>query len=162
MANQPGGLIDDAAAAYGSSISDLAAHAHLAHTHLLELHSQFVPHAAIPPPPYTATITTGFAWARRPGEGFAYAIRVDVSVGGDGHAEQPFWTCSAAHDVTYTVESPDNYTDDDAIAFGMTNGTIAAWPYLREVVQSTSVRSGLAPVVLDVIRPTPIQAAGGA
>ncbi len=134
--------------------AEIVPHVHLANTRLLELQCQFVPFVAIPEPPYTFGIETGVAWARRP-DGFSYAIRVNVSVGPDSRPEDPFWTCSAAHDVSYMAEDADRFSDESALAFGMTSAVMTAWPYLRETVQAMSARSGIAPVVLDVIRFVP-------
>ncbi|HWE55810.1 MAG TPA: hypothetical protein VG435_09865 [Acidimicrobiales bacterium] len=134
---------------------DLAAHivphVHLAAARLFEVHASFVMGAQIPDPPYTFTTGIGFAWARRE-DGFGYVIRCEVTAFPLDELEQPFWKCEAAHELTYQAENADQFSDEEAIPFGMSSGVLAAWPYLRETVQSMSARSGLNPIVLDVIR----------
>lgn len=137
-----------------SRAANLVPHVRLATTRLLELHCAFAPMREIPAPPYEFATEVGIAWARRD-DGFGFAVKVDVRVGAVGGANDPFWTCTAAQDLTYLVEDTGRFSDEDAIAFGMTSAVVAAWPYLREAVQNSSARAGLNPVVLDVIRVMP-------
>ena len=129
----------------------LVPHVRLVATRLLELRSGFVPSTVVPEPPYTIKIEASFAWVRRD-DGFSYSFKVEVNAGPEDHIEVPFWTCVTAQELTYLVKDVKNFADEDAAAFGNSSGLMAAWPYLREVVQSISTRSGLAPVILDVIR----------
>lgn len=43
-------------------------------------------------------------------------------------------------------------TDEELTAFAETNATLNAWPYLREAIQSTSVRMGMPPILLPLFR----------
>jgi preprotein translocase subunit SecB len=132
----------------------LVPHVHLTGTRLIELHCQFIPDVVIPPSPYTYKLDAGLAWQRHE-DGFSYAVKADVAVGPEGNPDEPFWTCSVAQDMYYRVDGADQFEDAEAMDFGLTSGVMAAWPYLREAIQSSSVRAGLSPVVLDVMRLTP-------
>ena len=137
-----------------SRAANLAPHVRLASARLLELHCAFEQTREIPSPPYEFATEVALAWARRD-DGFSFAVKVDVRVGAVGGVHDPFWTCTAAQDLAYLVEDAGRFPDEDAVAFGMTGAVVAAWPYLREAVQNSSVRAGLNPVVLDVIRAIP-------
>src|SRR5207245_514725 len=58
---------------------------------------------------------------------------------------------------SYTVEGGPEGADRDAFfdAFARVNAVHNAWPYLREVVQSTGARMGLPPIVFPVHRMQP-------
>jgi hypothetical protein len=43
-------------------------------------------------------------------------------------------------------------TDAEAKAFGQYNAAFNAWPYLRELVHSLSMRMGLAPLVVPLLK----------
>jgi hypothetical protein len=124
---------------------------HLADVRLLELNASFAPFAHIPEAPYTFTVQVGFSFARRD-DGFSYAIRADVGAYPLDQSEgTPFWSCTAAYDLNYTINDPGRFDDDEAVAFGMTSGVFAAWPYLRHQVQSISAQARLNPILLDVM-----------
>lgn len=62
----------------------------------------------------------------------------------------------AEFELTYGLDSAPPTPNRDALlsAFAHINGTWNAWPYLRELVQSTTARMTLPPVVLPVFRVT--------
>ncbi|MCI0701749.1 MAG: hypothetical protein L0241_11755, partial [Planctomycetia bacterium] len=55
--------------------------------------------------------------------------------------------------LTYTLSSNDGLTDEHIAAFGELNGVYNAWPFLREYVQSTTIRMGLPPLTLPLFNP---------
>lgn len=129
----------------------LVPHVTLGTIRLVELASRFVPGMAAAPAPYDVAANASVAWRRNP-NGFSYAVKADVKVGPPGKPDEHFWVCSAVVELIYLVEESQKFSDDQAIAFGNTSGLIAGWPYVRETVQSTSVRFGLAPITVGVIQ----------
>jgi preprotein translocase subunit SecB len=62
------------------------------------------------------------------------------------------FTLNATQEVNYAVTDPTSYSDEEIGVFGVTSALLTVYPYLRELVQSTSLRCGLAPIVLDLVR----------
>lgn len=93
----------------------------------------------------------------------AYACKVEVNVVASAHDNHPVFTCTAVYEVRYRVPVDSDFDEREVIAFGMTSAAMAAWPYLREEVQSASLRCGIhQPIVLDVLRqPAPTQPPNG-
>ena len=126
-------------------------HISLRGTRLLELRCAFQSPATIPEPPYSNAVETSFAWSRRE-DGLAFAFKVDIKAAPQNAVEHPFWTCSVVYEVTYAAEDPARFNDEQVQAFGRSSGLLAAWPYLRETIHAVSAKSGLAPILLDVVR----------
>ena len=53
--------------------------------------------------------------------------------------------------LEYSLDKAIPITDEAATAFGRMNGIFNVWPYWREYVQSTSMRTGLPPVKLSLM-----------
>lgn len=54
--------------------------------------------------------------------------------------------------VTYSLDSFEDLSEENFRAFAELNGIFNAWPYWRELVQSTTARMGLDQVVVPVYR----------
>lgn len=93
----------------------------------------------------------GFQWRRDP-DGISYAFRLASRVTPQSDTELVVFQCDIVFELKFLLDDAGDYSDDECQAFGSTSGLFAAWPYLREVLQSTSMRCGLPPIVLDVIR----------
>lgn len=58
--------------------------------------------------------------------------------------------------LVYELREPANVTTEDANEFAAVNGLLHAWPYWRELAQSTSVRMGLPPLLIQTFKiPSP-------
>lgn len=80
-------------------------------------------------------------------ETVSYSIEFRVS-GNDGEALHIFGT----FDVIYNIPGEAQGTQDDLDAFGNVSVMFSVHPYIRELVQSLTVRAGLPPLVLDTLR----------
>jgi hypothetical protein len=58
----------------------------------------------------------------------------------------------ADFELHYRLPEGISATDEEASIFAETNATLNAWPYLRETIQSTSVRMGVPPILLPLFR----------
>jgi preprotein translocase subunit SecB len=54
--------------------------------------------------------------------------------------------------VYQLLEDAPEFDDDHLEAFGAFTGVFAAHPYVREALQNLTIRLGLPPLVLDVVR----------
>ena len=54
----------------------------------------------------------------------------------------------AAFRLAYEIRDVDGIQDTDPQQFAIVNGVLHAWPYWREIAQSTTVRMGLAPLLV--------------
>jgi hypothetical protein len=55
-------------------------------------------------------------------------------------------------DLHYHLHEPSNFPDDEELdAFAKINSVFNAWPYWRELAQSTSVRMGIPPIVIPLL-----------
>jgi hypothetical protein len=66
--------------------------------------------------------------------------------------DPPFLSIRASFALEYTVESINDFGDENIRAFAETNGIFNAWPYWREYVQSTSARMGFPVMTIPVFR----------
>lgn len=102
------------------------------------------------------TADVGVGWTRVPG-GFACAARVEVEARESEAEDHLVFECETAYELTYEVPENSNPSDTEIVSFALTSATMSAWPYLREAVQSASVRCGLQPIILEVLRqPIPL------
>lgn len=67
--------------------------------------------------------------------------------------DPPDFVIEAEFALEYEIASETEFADEEIDAFAEMNGTFNAWPYWRELVQSTSARLGVAPLVVPVYRP---------
>lgn len=64
-----------------------------------------------------------------------------------------------AMELSYTIPKDEPFDESDLAEFARVNGVLHAWPYWREVAQSSSVRLGLTPLVVGNYRvPSPYDA----
>lgn len=54
--------------------------------------------------------------------------------------------------LDYAIEDVSGIRDGDSEHFALANGMLHAWPYWRELAHSTSVRMGLAPLVVGTLK----------
>lgn len=93
----------------------------------------------------------GFGWQRLEGAiGFAFPTTVEANATDD--VDNVVWVCTATQELVYQVQGPEDFSDEEIAAFGATSGALTAYPYIRELVYSASVRSGLEPILLDLLR----------
>lgn len=57
--------------------------------------------------------------------------------------------------LSYDLATEDEFSADSLQSFAELNGVYNAWPYWREICQSTCARAGLHGIVAPVFRPTP-------
>jgi hypothetical protein len=85
--------------------------------------------------------------------GLGYGVRLNLRVSSEVEEPHPLvWECTLLQEVLYAIEDPESYSQDEIVAFGGSTGVLTAYPYIRETVQSLSWRSGIGPIVLDVLR----------
>jgi preprotein translocase subunit SecB len=101
---------------------------------------------------FTIVSDLGVGWNRQPEGTIAYAVRVNVRLVATAHNDHLVFECNTACELVYAVSDPQNYEDREFLAFGMTTAVFASWPYLREIVQNSSIRCGLQPIILEVLR----------
>lgn len=89
-----------------------------------------------------ATRTTSSDSATEPGEGGAESPDSDISI----------FNIQANWLLQYAVHNDEKIDPDDVVSFGEISGAFAAHPYMRELAQSLTLRMGLPPLVLDVVR----------
>lgn len=84
------------------------------------------------------------------------AIEFEISIT-TGDPPRDVLELGAVFELSYGVDSPPPPEHRDVLlnAFAHLNGTYNAWPYVRELVQSTTARMALPPVVLPVFRVGP-------
>lgn len=82
---------------------------------------------------------------------FSYRVTASGKPGEDAD-EEPVAELEVTLVLVYQLTSDVELADDELGAFGSVMGTFTAHPYLREAVQSLSVRIGLPPLTLDVVR----------
>jgi hypothetical protein len=58
------------------------------------------------------------------------------------------WELHVRFELAYDLNDPSTIQEDDPEHFAVANGLLHAWPYWREIAQSTSVRMGLTPLVI--------------
>lgn len=58
----------------------------------------------------------------------------------------------ARFELSYSGLDPEQYSDKDLEHFAAFNSVFNAWPYWRELAQTTSQRMGLSPLVIPVFR----------
>lgn len=128
----------------------LAAEVHLLHTRLLDFSCALRP----PARPWSGDLFTapelGFGWHRLDA-GIGYALHLSVKAVPVQDQENVLWTCDATQEIVYTVDNPGRFSDDELGAFAVTSAALTVYPFLRELVHSASLRSGL-PLLLDVLR----------
>lgn len=84
-----------------------------------------------------------------------FDIRVDAHLSGmaeDGKTELIELTCTLDLRYRVTEEYEGDLSEALVDAFGGTNGKYNAWPYMREAFQSLTVRLGLQPFTLPLMR----------
>ena len=54
--------------------------------------------------------------------------------------------------LVYELEDPSRLQEADPEHFAFVNGTLHAWPYWREIAQSTTVRMGLDPLMIGTFK----------
>ncbi len=64
----------------------------------------------------------------------------------------PLFTIEASFKLTYSIKAFDDLPDPNLEAFAQVNGVFNAWPYWRELVQSTSAKLGIRPIIVPVFR----------
>lgn len=79
-------------------------------------------------------------------------LRVELRVKSNG---SPLATFETSYRLAYGMAPgaiPETDQLEDFTQFSAVNGIFHAWPYFREIVQSSSGRMGLAPIVLPLLR----------
>jgi hypothetical protein len=86
----------------------------------------------------------------------------DAEAEGDEVADAFFHGVLGLFVVYELPEDRPEWDEADFEAFANISATFAAWPYIREILQSLTSRAGIPPLVLDVLR-APLEAtpAGG-
>jgi hypothetical protein len=103
----------------------------------------------------TSTVVSEIGPARIP-ESKQVLVMVSFALkstqGDEIDSEEPL-SIKASFMLSYSVSSLDGIDDEHLKAFAATNGVFNAWPYWRELVQSTTCRMGLVkPVIVPVFR----------
>jgi hypothetical protein len=65
---------------------------------------------------------------------------------------EPFVTISVALELRYRVPKDFGATREELQAFAADNGVFNAWPYFREIIQTTSARMELPPILIPLYR----------
>ncbi len=79
---------------------------------------------------------------------FGYAQAYDTE---ESKSDPPV-SVVAEFSLSYSIDSLDDISEEDAMAFARINGVYNSWPYWRELLQSIISRMGLSPVVLPLFR----------
>jgi hypothetical protein len=111
--------------------------------------------------PANLSMQYGAALDRRNAEQRTFTLAVDFVVtirATDGAPDaDPDVFLKAAFELEYKLPETVEPSDDDITAFATTNGVYNAWPYLRELVQNTTIRMGLPAAVIPLYRPRSLQ-----
>jgi preprotein translocase subunit SecB len=83
-------------------------------------------------------------------------VRVEFVLSGKAPDGQEGLRIEATFAALYEVESLDKFTPDQVAAFLPSIALGNVWPYWREFVQSTTVRMGLPPLRVPLLRPNQI------
>jgi hypothetical protein len=84
--------------------------------------------------------------------GYEVAVRAGASNAADQDESGLVATISTRHLVVYKLPSSENIPDEQLHAFGSVSALLTAHPYVREAVQSITVRMGLPAITLDVLK----------
>lgn len=82
---------------------------------------------------------------------FRFAMAYDT----DESKEKPPVMVSATFGLLYAIEDVGSVSEEELNAFGEVNGIFNAWPYWRELLQSTLSRMGLPSITLPIYRILP-------
>ncbi|WP_417746326.1 hypothetical protein [Rosistilla oblonga] len=81
-------------------------------------------------------------------------VTVNAEVYVTDDADQRFLEVISEHELLYSTPPNEYFAENNLEAFGTLNGMYNLWPYLRELVQSMTIRIGMPPLTLPVFRPT--------
>ncbi len=120
--------------------------------HLVRLAAQRQFEAETPPPIIQLGFDVKSAWDR---ESRRIRVTVDFSLRAFHEAPENPQTAPLFVEVgfalTYALTSDEGIDDEKVDAFGRMNGVYNAWPYIRELVQSTITRMSLPALTLPVL-----------
>lgn len=85
------------------------------------------------------------------GEGIL-AVNANCVMSAGLRVAEPAIRIAATFALVYQLPMSDEYTQDHYDAFGEINGLFNLWPYWRELVQNVTMRMGLPPLTLPVMR----------
>lgn len=102
-------------------------------------------------------IDTSFAFRLKSAESKKGNARIVISfkvegVTADSDPQETRLHIEADYLLHYTISSGPKISKDQLTAFAIINGRFNAWPYWREYVQSTTVRMGLPPLMLPLLK----------
>lgn len=108
-----------------------------------------------PVPPSRYELEFEVEWYRER-ELLLYFVDTDISIdviGGDSDLPSgtTIWTCTSSFVLTYELDPELEASDEEFGAYGNVCALFSAYPYIRELAQSLTTRSGLPPLTLDVL-----------
>ena len=102
-------------------------------------------------PPYELQSAVHVRWARTLQEGETAALYlIEFTVSAAPAGGEPVFRSLVEHALAYAVDN--DHTDEELQAFGLTSAVFASYPYVRELLQSSTGRAGLEPLILPVWR----------
>jgi len=111
-------------------------------------------------PPYSLDIELDVNWHHTEPL-ILYDVTLELSSRGDARDDDDasgeaavYFSAVLGFFVVYALPDPlpDDIGEAELEAFGRESATFAAWPYIRETVQSLTARSGIPPLSLEVLR----------